>query len=563
MFLRERLDYKAARGPCQADSGVAFKAGPPVPARGASASSFFSCQGPEAAVSAGASGPPPPAPGPPRYAPKRGDSLLFRPSAGAPGPAGRPSRPGPGGSSSRGGSPSRAGGLAASPGSDGQSSGGPAVFSSPLDEISRGPSLGPASSGPGPGLGASSAPLAASSPIFYLDCIAEVPNRGKSGSLAAGWWADHRKRTARAEAARRGEYRALGLDEDEAEIDWRLKMADRRNRENVCGSRVIPGACEEGHGHGKSCICNRPWCSICRERAHARRKAEWYKRAFKLDSMMVSVLTLPPANRPKTAAGLSCFKWVTTEVFKRRGFARGSMFLHPFGEPPADGSAPAYHPHLNIMTEGGWLSEESLEGLKKELGEELGLGKPAELHCHYYKSVVAKCHQVKYITRSTFLDRSWDYGLAEELYDFRYSSTWGVWDDPGCYYYPDKPLTKKAEERLFGRWARAEERRVSLREVGWFDDKWDLPEKDAEELTYENKVWSGVCPVCNKKMKWSRPVRQVDLGDPLRCPGRWEEIYPGIWQRNGPPGLARNFACLHPRPRASGRASPGGCGVAP
>jgi len=505
-----------------------------------------------------------------------------------PGPGGLPSRPGPFGSPASRRSLSRAGELAASQGSGGRSSGGPAVFPPSVGEGSRGPSLGPASSGPRPGPGTVSLGSPASGGPFYLDCIAELPSRGefekaivfpvpgvriwrrdskgqilpeKTGALAWEWEADYQKRMVRADERRRARYKKRGLDDAEAEaaeIDRELTLSDKKNRLNVCGSRVTPGACEEGHGHAKSLICNRQWCEICRERAHNRRKAEWYKRAFKLSSLGEFVMTLPLDKRPETAAGLSKITWVLTEVLKRYGFDRGSLFFHPFGAPPDDGSAPLFHPHWNGMVEGFYIQPEALEGIKKELGEELGLDSPAELYYRYYEGVKAKCHWIKYVTRATFLDRSWNPALAEELYDFRYSSTWGAWDDPGfSHVYPDPPpKTKKAESLLFARWARADMRARAMREAGRFDDKWGLPEKEEEERTYSEKIWAGVCPVCDKKIVWTRPVSRFDLGDPKWCPGRWEEIYPGLWQRNGPPELARNFDYLHPERTREARASP-------
>ena len=585
MFLRELSDYKAGCVPCQAETEKALSDGRSVPASGLPSSSFSS---PGPGPSSGGPGPSFPSSAESDVPPAEGGRGGRQ---GGPGGSKRtwfPSAPGgEGGVFSSGPGPGPSGSARAAderprhqapPGPSGRSS------SLPPSPALPGPLPCGPSSGPGPGPGPSSG-------VFYLDCIAELPSRGefekavvfpvpgvriwktgskgqilpeKVGDLAREWEADHQKRLARAEERRRVEYRESGLDEDEAEkaeADRELTLSDKKNRLNVCGSRVTPGACEEGHGHARSCICNRQSCSICRERAHNRRKAEWYKRAFKLSSLGELVLTLPLDKRPETAAGLSQVTWIFTEVFKRWGFDRGSVFFHPFGTAPDDGSAPLFHPHWNVMFEGVYIQPEALESIKKELGEELGLGRLAELNYRYYEGVTAKCHWIKYVTRATFLDRSWSPALAEELYGFRYSSTWGVWEDPGfSHVYPDPPpTTKKAESLLFARWARADMRARAMREAGRFDDKWGLPEKEEEERTYSEKILAGVCPVCNKKITWARPVSRFDLGDPKRCPGRWEEIYPGVWQRNGPPELARNFAYLHPRARALDRASPDAC----
>ena len=87
-------------------------------------------------------------PGPFPCRSKKGSSLCpGRPVAGAPGSCGPVSRPGPSSPLDRARSPRRAVRPSGTVRLGGQSSGGPAVFSSPLDESSRGRSLAAASSG--------------------------------------------------------------------------------------------------------------------------------------------------------------------------------------------------------------------------------------------------------------------------------------------------------------------------------------------------------------------------------------------------------------------------------
>lgn len=592
------------RGPCQEEIFEAPSACP----------SFSSSIGPGAS--------PPDSPGPPPP-PAASPSCAVAPGPGGlpsrPGPFGSPV--------SRGSLSRAVRADSSAPVKLGGASGGPAVLLSPPQALPGplpcGPSPGP---GPGPvescgppaeggrggdlggpgrskltrfppapggeGGGFSSGPGAVSSvsSSYYLDCIAILPSRGESekavvfpvpgvrlwrrdkkgdilpekvGDLAREWEADYRRRTAKTKGKREEGYREAGLELDEAEIDYQLALSDKKNRLNVCGSRVIPGACEEGHGHGKSLICNRPDCLVCRDRAHARRKARWYPKAFKIRDMGVLVVAPPHGDSLlRTAAEISKFRWIVVKVLERWGFDRGLHSFHPFGDPPADGGFPVYHPHFNFPVDAGYLNPEFFEAMKTELRDELGFDM-VDIYYQYFQSVKAKCHQVKYLTGPRFLDRAWAPSLYEELYDFSYSGSWGAWGDPGfSHVYPEVPpgvpaRTEKAETLLFARWARADVRAESMRAAGRFDDKWSLSEKEEGERTYSEKILAGVCPVCDKKIRWARPVSRFDLGDPVKCPGRWEEILPGgIWQRAGPSELARNFAFIHPVSLREARASP-------
>ena len=81
-----------------------------------------------------------------------------------------------------------------------------------------------------------------------------------------------------------------------------------------------------------------------------------------------------------------------------------------------------------------------------------------------YTDVVPKMlHILKYVTRATFRDYTWDERMAGELYNFRNMRSWGSW--------ADRPV-------------------------------WDLEGK--AELEPIAKLESGLCPVCGEPVSWSR-----------------------------------------------------------
>jgi hypothetical protein len=87
-----------------------------------------------------------------------------------------------------------------------------------------------------------------------------------------------------------------------------------------------------------------------------------------------------------------------------------------------------WNPHINALVDGGHLDKVVLESLKAALRDCLGV---ADLIVNYsYMSKPGKMvHAVRYITRPTFKERSWDNYMADELYNFRNIRCWGKWKD--------------------------------------------------------------------------------------------------------------------------------------
>jgi len=272
-----------------------------------------------------------------------------------------------------------------------------------------------------------------------------------------------------------------------------------------CGSWALVRSCSDGHTFAKSLDCGREWCEKCRTSSHGRRMGRWLPKAQKIKEMAYLIITLPVYRRPRTASGLRKIDKGITEILKRWGFARGLRRWHTYGD-----KSVRWNPHLNFLMDGGFLSERHLEFLKKEIYEFLKVEK-AVVYYQYTQSVGKILHWLKYVTRPTFLNESWDFEMAEELHNFRNSAWWGKWDD---------------------------------------DDKWNLPEKE-KKLAYYKKIEAGVCSTCGKKLEGGRVV-STDLFVDEKNPG-WEQIWKNVWQYKGPPEnvlmyrLLKDFALLKNR----------------
>ena len=431
---------------------------------------------------------PPGPPGPPPHASPPSCAVV-------PGPGGLPSRPGPFGPSTSRGPLSRADGRAASSGSGGRSSGGPAVFPSPPQALPGPLPCGPPSAS-GPGLGAVSLSFLGLSSQDYLDCIAQTSTApGKRGPEND----KPRPRKARGKATHK--------------------------------QKFVLGTTESGEQFAKFIPCTDDACEGCRPFLEARRFSRWLEKAKKIDSMLYAVVSPRPSDCPRTKKGLNDWTKKIEGIYKRRGDTRGLSGFHAFGDDRAPWPTP-YHPHWNLLMEGGWVPEEDCEEIKKALCAVLGLDEIV-VHYGYFQDVISKVHKIKYVTRATFLKAEWDPFMHEELRGFRAFRSWGEWGDPGCYYYPEgpdnAPLTKEAESLLFARWARTEERRERLRAVDYYGDKWALPEVE-RGLADHHKIEAGFSPDSGERIIW----RGVISLDRLKEEG-WTEVWDGIWQFRPPP----------------------------
>jgi hypothetical protein len=283
-----------------------------------------------------------------------------------------------------------------------------------------------------------------------------------------------------------------------------------------CGKWASKGTCENGHRHSRTIDCGRPWCTIdgCRERSHMRKVSRWLPKAFKMGWMGYWVITFPLDMREEMKRGL---KKNLTEIrntiealLRSLGFDVGLYVWHYYSEKQPG----VWNPHFNNFTESGYLADDFLELVKALIREALGLPENSDIHYSYTKSIRTKLHNLKYVCRPTFLDQSWDYGLADQLFNFKNAGSWG---------------SKKC---LTGEWGIDKKGKKFQRyKMEWpGEDRWILPRRE-KVLGYHMKVVNSICPLCGKKITWGGIV----LVDDLIGQG-FERIWNGIYTERPPPG---------------------------
>lgn len=211
----------------------------------------------------------------------------------------------------------------------------------------------------------------------------------------------------------------------------------------------IAGECENGHRFVKELVCGKEWCSRCREDgsvAHNRRFARWLPKVQQLGSLGYFVFTLPESVRSKyrTKKALAGLGHRIQELLKGFGFSRGLRRFHWFGD-----RSTKYHPHLNCLVDGGYISQEILGKLKAAYAGLLGVDL-ADVNYHYRRSPGQMVHTLKYVARGTFHDYEWDMDMAMELRGFRNMVVWGrgQWDNEPAWSLAD--LKGKARAAVEG-----------------------------------------------------------------------------------------------------------------
>ncbi|GAI60286.1 unnamed protein product, partial [marine sediment metagenome] len=119
-------------------------------------------------------------------------------------------------------------------------------------------------------------------------------------------------------------------------------------------------------------------------------------------------------------------------LLRKRGYRKIYTRWHFFGE-----HGEKYHPHLNVLCDGEWLPPEQLAELKDLIRRKLlprsiakRIGKDLEINYSYVRTPKQIMHRIKYVTKASFLDRSWDDELADALYGFHNGCFSGTWNDP-------------------------------------------------------------------------------------------------------------------------------------
>jgi hypothetical protein len=212
-----------------------------------------------------------------------------------------------------------------------------------------------------------------------------------------------------------------------------------------------------------------------------------------IKSLGYYVATLPREVRDayRSKAALGELGVSIKRLFRREGYKRGLRRWHFFGDKSLD-----FHPHLNILVDGGLVPPEKLERLRRGLARILGVSVDRiNLHYQFYTKPAQIVHKVKYVTRATFLDWRWDEDLARELVGFRNTRTWGKWDDESAWSLADLESSGDAES--------------------------------CEEVRRIESLEKGVCPHCQTKITWGGdPVRM----GPIRSGVGWDPIGGGYYQ---------------------------------
>jgi hypothetical protein len=215
---------------------------------------------------------------------------------------------------------------------------------------------------------------------------------------------------------------------------------EKRYLDPPCGEFLAVGECENGHRFGKEVFCGREWCRGCRDVSHMRRLARWLPKAQQLPRIGYFVITFPPELRPllRNPKALAVVGRRAARVMRSLGYSRGLRRWHFFGD-----KSTAYNPHLNILVDGDYLPK-SEPGQKPRPGEleyviavlrrkmippglRSQLKHEQDIHYSYHRSPSRIYHKLKYITRPTFLEYSWDKPLALSLRGFRNTACWGSW----------------------------------------------------------------------------------------------------------------------------------------
>jgi len=183
------------------------------------------------------------------------------------------------------------------------------------------------------------------------------------------------------------------------------------------------------------------------------------------------VFTIPEELRAKyrTKKALADLGHQVQELLKSYGYSRGLRRWHFFGD-----RSTRWHPHLNVLVDGGYLAPEKLDLIKVAYAGILGC-QVVDVNYRYRKSPGEKVHTLKYVTRATFLDYSWDPRMALELRGFRNQLWWGS-----------------------GKWDQ---------EPAWsLDDLQDLAKEDLAELDPRavESLESGICPSCGLPIDWGK-----------------------------------------------------------
>lgn len=175
-------------------------------------------------------------------------------------------------------------------------------------------------------------------------------------------------------------------------------------------------------------------------------------------------------------------------LLKNMGFERGLFRWHWFGD-----KSTKWHPHLNVLVDGGYLTPAQLAAIRERWADILGLhGASADIvnfpDYSYTTEIPLMVHKLQYVTRATFRDYTWDPYMAGQLYRFRNMRSWGKWDE--------KPV-------------------------------WEMREGKSE-VEIVTKLEKGVCPECGKPVKWGK-AKDINWLHMAVASGQVKPVGAGYW----------------------------------
>lgn len=241
-----------------------------------------------------------------------------------------------------------------------------------------------------------------------------------------------------------------------------------------CPGWMVVGTCTNGHRYAKELYCGREWCPICGAQdssVHQRRKARLIPKLQQLSEVGYFVVEFPDRYRKLpgyvySRKGLqSCTNKVVDALAgvrshgKRQGgfFPRGILRWHFFGEEVVG----KWNPHLNIIVEAGYIPENQMLLIKNSLKKSLRC-KDLIVNYSYTAEIPKVMHILRYITRATFTDKSWDDRMADHLFGFRNTRWWGNWKQEAVWHLETEDTITALE--------------------------------------------SGICPQCGEKITWGKTI---------------------------------------------------------
>ena len=222
--------------------------------------------------------------------------------------------------------------------------------------------------------------------------------------------------------------------EHEATSPSTLKPQAQKPYGRMCGCLALAGQDEDGNRISKRLFCGREWCPVCGVFVHRRRIARVLSRLMQICPMSYIIITFPLEVRlfERNPKLLTWQAKKVRKLLRKWGYRKIYTRWHFFGK-----HGEKYHPHLNVLCDGEWLTPEQLAELKDLIRRKLLprsiariIGKDLDIRYAYRRTPKRIMHTIKYVTKASFLDRSWDDKLADALYGFHNGCFAGTWNDP-------------------------------------------------------------------------------------------------------------------------------------